>query len=296
MDRKEFKSKPQHLVTDSRTGEILRIVNPSNTEIGTKQFPSDFLVTGDSLIQGDLTTQGNLSASLSASLQGVTTIKDLMVTGLVFGPSSYVPMFNGGRLQLTSSLGISTGSIVSGSTVFYMPHVSNQITLYDGNSWRLCNFTSASLSLTGLTIDKNYDVFALLGSGSIALQWGTAWTSNSARAIALTSFDGVSVDANNSKRRYIGTIRTTSNSTTEDSTSKRFVWNYYNQVPRTLFVTDTTTSWSYAVTNTWRQAREDAANKVEYVSGETCAVDATVCVMVSNTQASHSRAGIGINS
>lgn len=70
MDRNEFKSKPQHLVTDARTGEILRIVHPSNTEIGTKQFPGNLLVFGDTTLSGSV-----------AAVNGMVVLNGMTISG-----------------------------------------------------------------------------------------------------------------------------------------------------------------------------------------------------------------------
>lgn len=65
---------------------------------------------------------------------------------------------------------------------------------------------------------------------------------------------------------YLGTVKMSAAGQCEDSMAKRFVWNAWNQVPRPLYVPDTTASWSYT-TATLRQARAAAANQIEFVTG-----------------------------
>jgi hypothetical protein len=101
-----------------------------------------------------------------------------------------------------------------------------------------------------------------------------AWTNDTTRADALTTQDGIYVKSGATTRRYVGTIRASGANVTEDSAGgattnvggKRFVWNLYNQVERHLAVIDTTDSWTYG-TATWRQARANAGNQVEFVVG-----------------------------
>lgn len=65
---------------------------------------------------------------------------------------------------------------------------------------------------------------------------------------------------------YVGTMRASANGQCEDSLAKRFVWNTYNRVVRDMAAVDTVDTWTYT-TATLRQARANAANKVEYVCG-----------------------------
>jgi hypothetical protein len=135
-------------------------------------------------------------------------------------------------------------------------------------------FTERSIALGGLTAGKNYDVFIYDNAGTLTLELSAAWTNDTTRADALALQDGVLVKSSAHTRLYLGTIRATAAATTEDTGGgtttqvggQRFVWNYYNRVPRALAVFDSTNSWAYA-TDTWRQAGGVAGNKVEFVLG-----------------------------
>lgn len=177
----------------------------------------------------------------------------------------------GGRLTLTSGTPVTTGDVTGAGTLYYAPYLHNQIALYDGSNWNTHSFTERSLSLT-LTSGKNYDVFIYNNSGTLTLELSAAWTNDTTRADALTTQDGVYVKSGATTRRWLGTIRASGSNTTEDSNTKRFVWNLYNAVDRTLFKRDTSvTSWSYT-TGSWRQANASASNQVEIVSGLTQAI------------------------
>lgn len=82
---------------------------------------------------------------------------------------------------------------------------------------------------------------------------------------------------------------------TEDSGLKRFVWNMYNRVVRSLVVTDPTASWTYA-TNTFRQANASAANQVEIVTGldEECINLTVMCSIRPVTTATNAQLTVGI--
>jgi hypothetical protein len=210
------------------------------------------------------------------------------------------------RITTESGVPVSTSDRTGQGTIYMTPYSGNQISLYGGASWVTYSTAQISLALSGLTSGKNYDVFAYNNLGTITLELSTAWTDDNTRADALTRQDGVLVKSGATTRRYIGTIRTTGTATTEDSgggsTSqtggKRFVWNYYNRVPRSMSVFDGTDSWGYT-TDTWRQANGASGNQVEYVTGDVSVlVEAQLTsgtYLVANT-ASSAKVGIGISS
>ena len=110
--------------------------------------------------------------------------------------------------------------------------------------------------------NKTTDTFELSGSvgnGATGLGFGGA------RATPLVLQDGVYVKSGATTRLYVGSIYTTSTTTTESSNAKRYVWNYYNRVSGQLFKTDTT-SHTYA-TASYRIWRNQADNKVDWIVG-----------------------------
>lgn len=203
-------------------------------------------------------------------------VRDFLVSA--YQPAAVNP---GGRLTTESGVGVSTSDRTSQSTLYYTPYVHNRIGLYDGTSWTLHTFAERSLSLSGLTSGKNYDVFLYDNSGTLTLELSAAWTNDTTRADALAAQDGVLVKSGAATRRYLGTIRTTGTTTTEDSGTftgassnapKRFVWNAYNQITRlvdTGFVLD---SHSYT-TGAWREWRSGTNScRLSWVQGRAAAV------------------------
>jgi hypothetical protein len=126
-------------------------------------------------------------------------------------------------------------------------------------------FTERSIVLSALTSGRPYDVFIYDNAGTLTLEL-LVWTNDTTRATGVTRQDGVVVKSGDATRRLLGTIYTTSTTTTEDSLVKRYVWNMNNRVTRRMFVTDATASWSYS-TATIRQANGSTANQLDWVSG-----------------------------
>ena len=186
----------------------------------------------------------------------------------------------GGRLTLTSGTPVTSSDVTGATTIYYTAYNGNRVAIHDGqmywNTFSLPKDTTSancsvgapcyqiSLALGTLTGSLPYDVFVYPSAGVPTLEL-VAWNSATARMINLIAQDGVWVKSGNTTRRYLGTIYTTSTTTTEDSAANRFVWNVNNRVPRRLFKGDTG-SWTYTST-TWRQANANSANKLQLVTG-----------------------------
>lgn len=171
-----------------------------------------------------------------------------------------------GRLTLTTGVPVTSSDVTAATTIYFTPYKGNRIGLHDGSNWNVFTFTERSLALGTLTSGLPYDVFIYDNAGTLTLEF-TAWTSDTARATALTLQDGIYVKSGDTTRRYLGTFRTVSTTETEDSAAKRYLWNYYNRVPRALkHAVEGTNTWNYT-TATVRQANANAANQVEVVVG-----------------------------
>ncbi len=170
-----------------------------------------------------------------------------------------------GRLTLTTAVPVTTADVTAATTLYWALYGGNTIALYNGTAWE--NFIVAELSIAvPATTATGYDVFIDYNSGTPALAL-TAWSSLTARATNLTTQDGVLVLTGSTGKRYVGSFRTTGVSgQTEDSFTKRYVWNYYNRVQRALVRTDATATWNYT-TATIRQANGSTANQVEVFVG-----------------------------
>jgi hypothetical protein len=156
--------------------------------------------------------------------------------------------------------------------------------------------SEVTVALGTLTSGLPYDVFCFNSSGTFACDAPLAWSTTTARATALVMQNGVPVKSGATTRRYIGTFFTTSTTQTEDSLLKRYVWNYYNRVPRKLQRFDST-NYNYT-TATTRQANGSASNQVSVVIGvQEVLVELSVATIVSGAAAaSQVQVGVGVDS
>jgi hypothetical protein len=223
----------------------------------------------------------------------------ISVTAIVFAKIRHNPLagfaFCQGRLTTESGVAVSTSDRTAQGTIYFTPYQGNQIGLYSGSAWALYAFAELSLALT-LTSGKNYDVFVYDNAGTLTLELSAAWTNDTTRADALALQDGVYVKSGATTRRWLGTIRASAANVTEDSQAKRFVWNAYHRVARSMAVSEATSSWNYT-TNTYRQANGAAANQLDYVVGlNEDLVTAFVRVGVQNNSGVNIAVGVGVDS
>lgn len=198
-----------------------------------------------------------------------------------------------GRLTLTSGTAITTSDVTAATTIYFTPFQGDSIALHDGASaWDIVPFAELSLALGTLTSDTNYDVFVYNNSGTAAIDTLVAWTNATTRATALTLQDGVLVKTGATTRRYVGTIRTTSTTTTEDSASKRFVWNMQNRVRKNI---EYLGSGTYLSTGGggWEYFLNTSSAQVHFVLGQDSMVHLTF--MALHSVSSTGTASIGVD-
>lgn len=169
------------------------------------------------------------------------------------------------RLTLTSGTPITSSDVTGATTVYLTPFNGNEIWLFTSGRWKPYNLAEISLALGTVVSGKNYDIFVFDNAGTLTLE-KLVWTDDTNRATALVTQDNIQVKSGATDRRYVGTIRTTSTTATEDSAAKRFCWNLYNQQNRTLTRIGDADSYTYS-TATWRQVNANTANQVEAVIG-----------------------------
>ena len=180
-----------------------------------------------------------------------------------------MPSICEGRLTLETGVSVSTTDQSAKTAVYFTPHIGTNVSLYDGNEWNMFTFGELTLSISGYTADTNYDIFIYDNSGTLTLE-STAWTDNTTRATALTTQDGVYVKSGATTRRYLGTIRTTATTgQCEDSTERRFIWSYYNQVNKFAGGSIATGGHTYS-TQAWRPVNNNTTvgqGRYEFVLG-----------------------------
>lgn len=242
--------------------------------------------------------------SIAVSTTGVFTDGSYIKVYKMSAAATQIPHVVNGRLTLESGVPISTTDQTAKTTIYFTPFRGNQVGLWNGSAWSNYTFSEVSLALGTLTSGQCYDVFGYISGSTIALEM-LAWTNSTTRATAVTLQDGRYCKSGDKTRLYLGTFYTTSTTTTEDSIGrqtsqvggKRFLWNYYNRVPRELGVIDTTTYWTYN-TATIRQAQATAGNKVEFIVGiQEDVIDATLFAgWYAASVGAAGAAGIGLDS
>lgn len=187
------------------------------------------------------------------------------------------PELCGGRLTLETGVAVSETDQTGKTTVYWTPFHHGYVTHWNGTVWTRWEFSELSLALGTKTDATNYDVFLWETGSALALIAGPAWSSATARGTGagtteLEWWSGmwvnkVDIASGPAARcgRYLGTIRMTATTTTEDSREKRFVWNAHNRVTRLLKRTHTGT-WS-ATSTAYTMANGNTANKVNAVVG-----------------------------
>lgn len=170
------------------------------------------------------------------------------------------------RLTLTSGTCVTSSDVTAATTIYLTPCTGNRLTLFDGAGVP-STYTTAEISVSvPASTSQMYDVFAFSNSGTPAIEV-LAWTNDTTRATALVRTNGRWTKSGDSTRLYLGSFRTTGSSgQTEDSLTKRYLWNYYNRVPRPMRRLESTASWNYT-TFSFQQANAAAANQLDLVVG-----------------------------
>lgn len=241
--------------------------------------------------------------TVSATVGGLTAgtryfINALSATVVAYYTTLANAIADTSRVNLTAnitSIVVPTG--VSNTTIYFSPTIGygNQIMLFDGvSTWSPLTSAEVSIALGTLTASLPYDVFAYNNSGTLTLEL-LAWTSATARATALVSQDGIWVKTGATTRRYVGTFRTDTTTSTIQETGgpittvspKLFVWNMNNRVSVSAYRFEPASSWTTSTTP-FREANGSTANQIEVMCGlvwDDIRVDVSILSQGSNTVA-----------
>jgi len=186
-------------------------------------------------------------------------------------------------------------NVTAATTIYFIPYNGNNIAIYNttNTEWDNLTFIETSISVPSTT-NQMYDIWAYNNAGTLALEL-LAWTNDTTRATALNVQDRVYVKNGDASRRYIGSFRTTGVSgQTEDSVSKRYLWNYYNRKNRKLLYSDTTLhAYNSATIRYWNN---NSAVRVEFVCGGIeDSFQAGYWANLQQASGSQPRLGLGLN-
>lgn len=256
-----------------------------------------------------LTFDSLISSSTGSTVTFTAGTKDVFLIhpSILFVHGSALP---GGRLTTESGVPVSNTNRTAQSTLYYTAYTGNIIHLWEGGNgatlggWRPFYFTEISGSISALSSGNCYDVF-VYNSGTPASPvlslFFNAWTNSTTRvAGSLTRVGSAYLYTSDFTDRYVGTIYVSGSGTTEDSLASRFVWNYYNAVPRPMTKLESTNSWtmSYAGIGVARSANNNPANALSVVNpfSQICRIFITGRTMGFNSSTtSNAAGGIGIN-
>lgn len=253
------------------TGNIL-IASLNGSDITGTVSSATSATTATNLAGGGAGQLHYQSANNTTSMLAAGTSGQVLRSNGTAAPSWETQgLFSSGRLTLESGVPVSTTDQTAKTTIFFTPYNGDKISLYDGSSWATYTFTERSLLLSGLTANRNYDVFLYVSSGTLNLEslvWNSSSDSNTRTTGLVLTSGGVYTKSGDATRRYIGTFRTTGTTgQTEDSASKRFVWNYSNRLDRMLLKQYVSSTWTNNVSNTYRYLGNNSANSVSFVNG-----------------------------
>lgn len=222
------------------------------------------------------------------------------------GDSSSIelPGICGFRLTLESGVPMSTSNQTAKTTLYFTPDPLSPfcglISNYESSAWVVRKFGEVSLSLSGYTAAKPYDIFAYVSGETLTLE-SVVWTNGTTRATALATQDSRRVKNAAADRLYVGTIYTSAAGQCEFSLSgaapKLYVSNAFNRRRAVVKVVDASSSWSYDV-DAWRQAHGSADNQFSYVACDAdCLIDVNVTATMETPGAGiFAAVGIGIDS
>ena len=217
------------------------------------------------------------------------------------------PAINGGRLSVSDTNPTPAPDAADSSTLYFIPFVGNRIALYDGTSWRLHTIPDAGVAISVVSddVDKVYDIFVYDADGAGTLGGETvAWSNHGAgtgaRTVSLTKVSGVYTKSSDATKRYVGTIRTVSNSGTKvrDQLGFRYVWNYQNRVKVEDYDDETANSWNVSGNGTWSGINGSSALpwRHQFVVGLDTPFNAEVHYTAFATSGNNPSCAVGMNS
>lgn len=233
------------------------------------------------------------------------------------------PGVAGGRVTLTSETPVLTTTVSGATTVYYAIYLHQFVPIYDGTNINMTDIggelsqatTDSTKSPAACTTNRNYDLFVWSDGGTLRCTRGPAWSSDTSRGTGagtteLQKVFGVwlnKVTITNgpaaNRGTYVGTIRTNGSSQVDyifgavaaNGTAASFgVWNFYNRLPVTTFIGDTTDSWTYS-TATWRAANASNTMRCSYVAGFNETIVNAVHAASGNNSSNNSAVAVGVD-
>jgi len=225
---------------------------------------------------------GTSGVSITNSSLDVLRVYDVFV----YDSSGTLTLELTGWLQTTATNSPSSGSSVSISVPDTGSLAAGDlVSVTDGSNAEICIVESfvADTSITVATLAASYT--------SPKVNFLQERTTDIADSLV------GKVKSGTTTRRYVGTLRTVSDSGTAkfaDTASERLLWNAYNQVSKPGTAAESTSSWTYSGT-TFQYANASSANRVDFVIGLDRTVQMAMLAMVDNDAFEGAVASIGLD-
>lgn len=228
-----------------------------------------------------------------------------------------------GRLTLSTGVAVMTATVSAATTIYYTSYVGDQVPIYNGSTWAMTALPGGQISVAtsdttkspaAIGASKVNDWFVWNDGGTIRIGHGPDWTNDTTRSAgtALVLVNGIylnnaSITNGPAAQRgtYVGTTRSNGSSqldfiyggTSAGGTAAFFgVWNTYNRVTVSTFVSDSTSSWTYNSV-TLRSANNSTGNRVSFVTGlQEDGITATYAISVVEAATGAGIVGIGLDS
>ncbi len=190
-----------------------------------------------------------------------------------------------GRLTLASGTPVMNSTVNGSGTIYWTPYGGGMVPIWNGSAWNLLscgeitNFTQFLGSNGPAVVANNstYDLFIWSNGGTCTLTRSPAWSNATTRTLALTSQNGIPVNASSITNgpganlgTYVGTIASNGSATIDwipggiSTAARLMVFNYWNRVAIATAVTDAESFYTYT-SSTIRQAGGQTYNQVQYV-------------------------------
>jgi hypothetical protein len=120
---------------------------------------------------------------------------------------------NNARLSLASGNPLPSANTTSGGTVYLVPYLGNQISIYNTatKNWQIQLLSGQVQLAANISAGQVKDIFVTSsgqlssGGGIITMEYGTAWSASGLRVDPLFLQDGIYVKSGDFSRRYMGT-------------------------------------------------------------------------------------------